>query len=239
LGDLPVLSAVAPFKAGGRGGPEHYTDVPAGRLAWRHAADLYVHPNRIVALHLTGAEVMAWLEHAAGQFQQLKPGARDAPLLNPAFPAFNFETIHGLTWRVDLSEPARFDARGTLINPAARRILDLCHDGRPIDPAARFILATNSYRSSGAGGFVGAGAGNVVLSGHETLQEVIVRHIEAGAAETAVPFVPNWRLAPVPGTTAVFRTSPRALPLLDELSVLRAQDAGPAGDGFQWVRLFL
>jgi 2',3'-cyclic-nucleotide 2'-phosphodiesterase / 3'-nucleotidase len=30
---LPVLSAAAPFKAGGRGGPDYYTDVPAGR--WR------------------------------------------------------------------------------------------------------------------------------------------------------------------------------------------------------------
>jgi 2',3'-cyclic-nucleotide 2'-phosphodiesterase/3'-nucleotidase len=27
--DLPVLSAAAPFKAGGRGGPDYYTDVPA------------------------------------------------------------------------------------------------------------------------------------------------------------------------------------------------------------------
>ena len=30
-GDLPILSAAAPFKAGGRGGPDYYTD-PAGRL---------------------------------------------------------------------------------------------------------------------------------------------------------------------------------------------------------------
>src|SRR5690606_32841063 len=27
---LPILSAAAPFKAGGRGGPEYYTDVSAG-----------------------------------------------------------------------------------------------------------------------------------------------------------------------------------------------------------------
>ena len=30
---LPILSAAAPFKAGGRGGPEYYTDVPAGDVA--------------------------------------------------------------------------------------------------------------------------------------------------------------------------------------------------------------
>ena len=30
---LPILSAAAPFKAGGRGGPEYYTDVPKGDVA--------------------------------------------------------------------------------------------------------------------------------------------------------------------------------------------------------------
>ncbi|WP_330448697.1 hypothetical protein [Paracoccus marcusii] len=38
--DLPVLSASAPYRAGA-GGPQHYTDVPAGTLSLRHLADLY------------------------------------------------------------------------------------------------------------------------------------------------------------------------------------------------------
>ena len=40
--DLPVLSAAAPFKSGGRGGPDYYTDVPAGDVAIRNVADLYL-----------------------------------------------------------------------------------------------------------------------------------------------------------------------------------------------------
>ncbi len=31
--DIPVLSAGAPFKAGGRNGATYYTDIPAGTLA--------------------------------------------------------------------------------------------------------------------------------------------------------------------------------------------------------------
>ena len=31
--NLPILSAGAPFKAGGRSGAEYYTDIPAGRIA--------------------------------------------------------------------------------------------------------------------------------------------------------------------------------------------------------------
>ena len=34
---IPLLSAAAPFKAGGRGGPTYYTDVPAGDVVVRIA----------------------------------------------------------------------------------------------------------------------------------------------------------------------------------------------------------
>jgi len=45
--DLPVLSAAAPFKAGGRGGPEYYTDVPVGDVAIKNVSDLYLYPNTV------------------------------------------------------------------------------------------------------------------------------------------------------------------------------------------------
>nr|WP_315429734.1 hypothetical protein [uncultured Albidiferax sp.] len=41
----PVLSAAAPFKSGGRQGWSYYTDIPAGPLAIKHMADLYIYPN--------------------------------------------------------------------------------------------------------------------------------------------------------------------------------------------------
>ena len=52
---LPILSAAAPFKAGGRGGPEYYTDVPVGDVAIRNVADLYLYPNTVRAVRITGA----------------------------------------------------------------------------------------------------------------------------------------------------------------------------------------
>ena len=54
---IPVLSAGAPFKAGGRGGPEYYTDVPAGEIAIKNVADLYLYPNTVRAVLLNGAQV--------------------------------------------------------------------------------------------------------------------------------------------------------------------------------------
>ena len=71
---LPILSAAAPFKAGGRGGPDYYTDVPAGPVAIKNVADLYLYPNTIQAVAITGAEVKDWLERSAGIFNQVDAG---------------------------------------------------------------------------------------------------------------------------------------------------------------------
>jgi 2',3'-cyclic-nucleotide 2'-phosphodiesterase / 3'-nucleotidase len=68
---LPILSAAAPFKAGGRGGPEYYTDVPAGDVAIRNVADLYLYPTTTRAVLVTGEQVKDWLERSAGIFNQI------------------------------------------------------------------------------------------------------------------------------------------------------------------------
>ncbi len=52
---MPILSAAAPFKAGGRGGPDYYTDVPVGPVAIKNVADLYLYPNTVRAVEVTGA----------------------------------------------------------------------------------------------------------------------------------------------------------------------------------------
>ncbi len=72
LDGLPVLSAAAPFKAGGRkNDPSNFTEVESGELTFRNAADLYLYPNTLVALKVTGKEVKEWLECSAGQFRQI------------------------------------------------------------------------------------------------------------------------------------------------------------------------
>ena len=57
LAGLPILSAAAPFKCGGRGGPDYYTDVAAGPVAIKNVADLYVYPNGLRVVKISGASV--------------------------------------------------------------------------------------------------------------------------------------------------------------------------------------
>src|SRR3546814_13964396 len=91
--DLPVLSAAAPFKAGGRGGVEYYTDVPAGDIAIKNVADLYLYPNTVQAVLISGEQVRNWLEMSAGMFNQVDAGAEDAPLINSGLPSYNYAVI--------------------------------------------------------------------------------------------------------------------------------------------------
>ncbi len=235
---LPVLSAAAPFKAGGRGGPDYYTDVPAGDVAIRNVADLYLYPNTVQAVKVTGADVREWLERSAGMFNRIEPGAQDAALLNPDFPSYNFDVIDGVEYRIDLSQPSRYDGDGNLADPQAHRIVDLTHDGQPIDEAAGFVVATNNYRAGGGGNFPGIGDGSVIFVGPDTNRDVIVRYIvEQGTIDPAADA--NWSFAAMPGTTVIFDSGPRARDYADAVTAADIEYVGEAEGGFARFRLNL
>jgi 2',3'-cyclic-nucleotide 2'-phosphodiesterase/3'-nucleotidase len=234
---LPILSAAAPFKAGGRGGPEYYTDVPVGDVAIKNVADLYLYPNTVRAVRVTGAQVKDWLERSAGMFNQVAPGSTDAPLLNPNFPSYNFDVIDGVSYQIDLSQPSKFDRDGAVINPDANRIVNLTQDGAPIDPAAEFIIATNNYRAGGGGSFPGTGD-TIVFEGPDTNRDVIVRYIvEQGTIDPKADF--NWRFAPMANTSVIFETGPAGAKYAGSLEGMTLEDAGTNADGFALFRLTL
>ncbi|WP_416882321.1 bifunctional 2',3'-cyclic-nucleotide 2'-phosphodiesterase/3'-nucleotidase [Marivita sp.] len=234
---LPILSAAAPFKAGGRGGPEYYTDVPVGDVAIKNVADLYLYPNTVRAVRVTGAQVKDWLERSAGMFNQVEPGSADAPLLNPNFPSYNFDVIDGVSYQIDLSQPSKFDRDGAVINPDANRIVNLTYQGAPIDPAAEFIIATNNYRAGGGGSFPGTGD-TIVFEGPDTNRDVIVRYIvEQGTIDPKADF--NWRFAPLAGTSVIFETGPAGAKYAGSLDGMTLEEAGTNADGFALFRMTL
>ncbi|WP_299741590.1 bifunctional 2',3'-cyclic-nucleotide 2'-phosphodiesterase/3'-nucleotidase [uncultured Tateyamaria sp.] len=235
---LPILSAAAPFKAGGRGGPEYFTDVPKGDVAIKNVSDLYLYPNTARAVLVSGAEVKDWLERSAGMFNQVEPGSTDAPLLNPDFPSYNFDVMDGVTYQIDLSQPSKFDTKGELFNADANRIVDLKFNGEPIDPEQQFIIATNNYRAGGGGNFPGAKGDTIVFEAPDTNRDVIVRYIvEQGTISPRADA--NWSFAPLDGTSVLFETGPKAQDYIDDVKGVTIEPAGDGPDGFAQFRISL
>ncbi|MEM8632316.1 MAG: bifunctional 2',3'-cyclic-nucleotide 2'-phosphodiesterase/3'-nucleotidase [Pseudomonadota bacterium] len=235
---LPILSAAAPFKAGGRGGPEYYTDVPAGDVAIKNVSDLYLYPNTVRAVKVTGAELRGWLERSAGMFNQVEPGKADQPLLNPDFPSYNFDVIDGVQYEIDLSQPSRFAPKGEEVNPDASRIVGLTFNGQPVTDGMEFIIATNNYRASGGGDFPGAKGDTIVFEAPDTNRDVIVRYIvEQGTINPSADA--NWTFKSLPGTTVLFETGPKAKDYIGDVKGVTIEPAGDGPDGFARFRISL
>ena len=235
---LPILSAAAPFKAGGRGGPEYYTDVAAGDVAIKNVADLYLYPNTARAVLVTGLQVKDWLERSAGIFNQITPGGGDQVLLNPSFPSYNFDVIDGVEYQIDLSQPSKFDPKGNLLDASANRIVNLTYQGQPLDMDQKLVIATNNYRASGGGSFPGAKGDTIILEAPDTNRDVIVRYIvEQGTISPSADA--NWRFAPMPGTSVLFDTGPKAAGYADSVSGMEITPAGEGPDGFARFKIAL
>jgi len=236
--DLPVLSAAAPFKAGGRGGADYYTDVPAGDIAIKNVADLYLYPNTVRAVEITGAQVKEWLEMSAGIFNQIEPGKADQPLIDTGFPSYNYDVIDGVTYKIDLSQPPKYDTKGGVANASANRIKDLMFDGKPIDPEAKFVVATNNYRAGGGGNFPDINESKIIFEAPDTNRDVIVRYIVD--QKTINPSADdNWSFMPMEGTSVVFETGPKAKDFIDKVKGLKIEAAGDGADGFAKFRIML
>jgi 2',3'-cyclic-nucleotide 2'-phosphodiesterase/3'-nucleotidase len=227
---LSVLSASAPFKAGGRGGDSYFTIIPAGEIALKHVADLYVYPNTIRAVAVDGDQVREWLEMSSGVFNQIDPGNHDAQeLINRGFSSYNFDVIDGVTYRIDVTQAPRYDDDGNLINPDSRRIVDLSYDAKPIDNEQTFVVVTNNYRAGGGGGFPGLDGSNIIIEAPDTNRSALADYIfEEGTIDPSADM--NWSFVPIAADVNVTFTSSanaeRALPPNSGIELITVNDNG-------------
>ncbi|MES2541310.1 MAG: bifunctional 2',3'-cyclic-nucleotide 2'-phosphodiesterase/3'-nucleotidase [Pseudomonadota bacterium] len=235
---LPILSSATPFRAGGRGGPANFTEIPAGPLRMRNLSDLYPFPNTIVTLLVTGAEVADWLERSAAIFRRITPGAVDAPLHDADVPSFIFEAIPQLSYAIDLSQPARFDGQGRLVQPGARRITGLRHGDRPVAPQDEFLLVTNSHRAGRARLQDPSADLQVAFTDGARVQSIIAAHVQASRQVGAAP-ARHWHFLPMPGTSVILAAGDGAASHLSDLAPYRPQAIDRDCDGFTHYRLHL
>jgi 2',3'-cyclic-nucleotide 2'-phosphodiesterase/3'-nucleotidase len=234
--DLPLLSAAAPFKAGGRGGPNYFTDIKPGPLAIKDMADIYIYPNTIRAVKVTGAQVREWLERSAGIYNQIDPTkGGEQELVNAKFPAFNFDVIAGVQYKIDPTQPSRYDNDGKLVDANARRIKDLTYNGKPVADDQVFIVATNNYRAGGGGNFPGNDGSTIVLEAPDLTRDAIMRFI-IERKEVAPKADGSWSLVTPPGNvTMTFLTGPNAAAY--QPAGIKIEKIGDAPEGFVKYRI--
>lgn len=216
LDGLPVLSAAAPFKAGGRkNDPSNFTEVESGELTFRNAADLYLYPNTLVTLKVSGKEVKEWLECSAGQFKQIDVNSSEPQSLIDwdGFRTYNFDVIDGVNYQIDITKPAKYDGDCKVINPDSQRIVNLTYKGKPIDTAQTFLIATNNYRAY-SNKFPGTGSDFIAFDSPDENRTVVADYIARVSKEQGevTPSADNnWSFAPIKSKTKLdirFETSP-------------------------------
>ncbi len=224
---LPVLSVSAPFKSGFQGGKD-FTDVAAGPLAIYNAADLYLYPNTVYAVKVSGADIKDWLEAAAKRFNQIDPAKAGEQALISTFPGYNFDmfTTADVQYEIDVTQPV------------GSRIKGLTYKGQPIDPAQEFVIATNNYRATSGKSFIPKLDGSATIwASPDANRDVVIEYVRKNPQVTRVAngAAKSWRFTQV--STAgdvVFSSGADALPVaqaagLAGVSLLAADDGSGKG----------
>ncbi|MFY0617317.1 bifunctional 2',3'-cyclic-nucleotide 2'-phosphodiesterase/3'-nucleotidase [Shimia sp.] len=235
LAAYPVLASVAPLKCGGRAGPAHYVDVPSGEMSARVVEDIQPYSNHICLYDVSGSHVMEWLEKGFSVYNQMRVGVQGQFLHDRDAPTYNREAIYGLSYLVDLSQPARYGLDGEVSNPQARRIADVTWRGAPIAPDQRFLLATNDYRGGGGGNFPMIQTADEIDVGSASVRDILEQHIARTTAEQEQK-LDTWKMKSLANTTAFFETGPGAGAYLKR-GGMPIDRVGPAVGGFERYQL--
>ncbi|HFI0162557.1 TPA: bifunctional 2',3'-cyclic-nucleotide 2'-phosphodiesterase/3'-nucleotidase [Streptococcus suis] len=229
--NLPILSAAAPFKAGTRGDATAYTDIPAGPIAIKNVADLYLYDNVTAILKVNGAQLREWLEMSAGQFNQVDPSSTEPQnLVNTDYRTYNFDVIDGVTYQYDITQPNKYDRSGKLVNETASRVRNLQYNGQAVKDEQEFIVVTNNYRANGTFPGVKDASVNYLLNLEN--RQAIINYI---IAEKVInPTADNnWTFTDsIKGLDLRFLTADRAKDLLADQEGLVYLQASTENEGF-------
>jgi 2',3'-cyclic-nucleotide 2'-phosphodiesterase / 3'-nucleotidase len=200
---LPVLSSAAPFRRQAR--------IPAGAVSVRDIAGLYLFDNTLLAIRVSGAQVLDYLEKSAEYFRPLRspgPHRRRAVTNAPTVTAPKGTADHNYDVVAGLDAPLAYDI--DLARPVGQRIARLTYAGEPVGPDQEFVLALNSYRQSGGGNFPHVSTAEVLDNRQVEVRQLLIEYVaSAGTLDPATFASTDWRLV-VDGAPVMVVASERA-----------------------------
>jgi 2',3'-cyclic-nucleotide 2'-phosphodiesterase/3'-nucleotidase len=120
--------------------PGSHIFIPKGPTSVRQFYALYRFENRLARIRVTGKQLKAYLEHSARFFNF----SHQPQLFNKAVPAWDYDTLDGCAYVLDLSRPV------------GSRVTGLKVGGQRVTEDKTFTLAITTYRLSGGGGYLDA-----------------------------------------------------------------------------------
>ena len=66
--------------------------------------------------------------------------SEEQELLNKNYPAYNFDTIDGVTYEIDVTQDPKYDLEGNLINENSSRIINLKYNGNDVKDDDEFLV---------------------------------------------------------------------------------------------------
>ncbi|WP_106745038.1 bifunctional 2',3'-cyclic-nucleotide 2'-phosphodiesterase/3'-nucleotidase [Yoonia maritima] len=228
---LPVISATAPYLFGGWAGPGHYIDISSGPIARRDAAAIFPFADKLCAVRRTGAELRNWIERAASHYLQIAIGKHDQPLINACSPGYNCDVLHGLSYEIDPSQPARFDVAGVLIDATHSRVRNLTYHGKAVNDNDVFIVAANRYRINGGGGYARCPDVDLLYTSKDSVREILVQSFQQ---QDGIDLLPPkcWKFSHLKDTSGIFTSAPAA----QRYATGSISHVGPGDNGFDLYR---
>ncbi len=158
--------------------------VKQGPLTVREVAALYVYDNTLYKIEANGKMLREALENAARYFSTCPTPACDSgDLVNPRFPGFNFDMAEGVSYDIDLRQPA------------GKRIQNLRWKGAPLADAETLTLAINNYRAGGSGGYDMFKGAKILWQSNDAIRDLLIEYY---SRKKQMPLAPsgNWKILP-------------------------------------------
>ena len=186
--DTPVLQLLhqvqrqatgAQLSAAACPGPRIF--IPKGPTSVRQFWTLTPYENRLARIRITGDQLRRYLEHSARHYAF----SWEPELYDPAVPFFNFDTVDGVSYALNLGRPL------------GSRVQNLSWQGQPVKPEQTFTLAITTYRLRDGGGYMTAMGftGQAETVTKTSLRNLLLDHVLA-RPNLQVTTTNTWRTIP-------------------------------------------